>query len=184
MLLICISALSMALGPISAYRKNILPNSSFESWCDTTGYDTSRVSIPSGWLTSALYKPSTAIRSEHAHTGNHTIQLSIFKEDGSVGGIGTYANITRGTSYTLNLYYDCSERASGYVRIGQFNERDSIIGIAVYHLKASNGYTLFDTSFAAHQDAVKFWIDCSISAESDSTGILSCEDVELCKSTK
>ncbi|MEA3432222.1 MAG: hypothetical protein U9R01_06070 [candidate division WOR-3 bacterium] len=156
------------------YGENILSNSSFEIWHDTLG-----LSAPNGWVTSELYNSSTAVRTTHAHTGTYAIQLGVPSQDGAVGGVGRFVNIVGGSNYTLNLYYDCPEGVKGYVAIAQFDESDSVLHIVSSYLGPSAGYSLFDTTFTAHENAAKFWVGCNISAEGDGMWGIYYDDIGL-----
>lgn len=138
-----------------AYSINILPNPSFETWRDTIDYKGRKLLIPIGWITSELYNSNTAIRSDHARSGNYAICVKVPSTDGVVGGVGTFVEISGGDEYILSLYYDCPPDVLWYVAIAQFNRSDSIVEIIKKEPPPSAGYTLFTTSFRVHPDAVK-----------------------------
>lgn len=157
-----------------AYAENLLSNPSLELWHDTLG-----VLVPEGWVISPVYSTGIVTKSENAYKGKFAAQLSIPPDTGYVGGVYKEVEIRGGTSYTYKFYYNCPAEVKGYAVIIQYNSSDSILETDIGWLSKTLGYSLFDTTFITHADAVKCGILCSISAEGDSTWKMCCDNFEL-----
>ncbi|OYD17191.1 hypothetical protein CH333_01645 [candidate division WOR-3 bacterium JGI_Cruoil_03_44_89] len=144
-------SLIIAQGAITG---NILPNPSLEEWHDTLG-----VMMPVGWFTSEAYSAGTALRSDHAHTGNYAIELVTLNEN-DVGCLQGNALIQGGKLCNLSAYYDCSSfSAFGIIYLFEISESDTQMTIE-YCFAFISGYTHFDTNFTTDENTIKVVISC------------------------